>query len=72
MNKKSKKTALAGFREFSAEMVGQLVLYATLLSALGTWLYFGSLYAPLIVGIAGTFLFWVIYGLILGRKNDPE
>lgn len=72
MNKKTKKRALTGFREFSAEMVGQLILYATLLGALGAWLYFGSFYAPLIIGIAGTCLFWVVYGLVLGRKNGSK
>ena len=71
MRKETKKSVLAGLRETSAELVGQLILYATLLAAVGAWFRFGSLHALLIVGAAGICLFWVVYAFIAGRKDKP-
>ena len=63
---------VAGFREFAAEIVGQFVLYATLLGALAAWLYFGTVYAPLLVGGVGLILFWLVYGVVLGKKDKKD
>lgn len=60
---------VAGLREFSAEMLGQFVLYATLLSALAAWFSFRTVYAPIIVGVGGVFLSWVVYAYVLGDKK---
>lgn len=69
MKRELKRNALAALREQAAEMIGQLILVTILLAALAAWLYAGALYAPLIAGAVGIVLFWVVYGLIAGRKD---
>lgn len=70
-NRKSARL-IASLREFLAEMIGQLVLYVTLLGALTAWFYFKTIYAPLIVGAGGLLVFWMVYGLILGQKKEKR
>lgn len=54
-------------REFCADIAGQFVFYTTLLCALGAWAYFGTVYAPVTVGIAGFVVFWVVHRAVLGE-----
>ena len=65
----AKNRLIDNIRQFLAGISEQIFYYLALFAAFVAWVYFESIYAAVIVGIAGVALAWWVSTLIEGRRG---
>lgn len=68
----AKNSLMDNVRQFLAGISEQIFYYLALFAAFVAWVYFESIYAPVIVGIAGIALAWWVSTLIEGRSGKGK
>lgn len=68
----SKNRLIDALRQFMAGISEQIFYYLALFAAFVAWVYFESIYAPVIVGIAGIALAWWVSTLIEGKRDKRK
>ncbi|HEY9100256.1 MAG TPA: hypothetical protein VIN38_15420 [Thiobacillus sp.] len=68
----AKNNLIGNVRQFLAGISEQMFYYLALFAAFVAWVYFESIYAAVIVGIAGVALAWWVSTLIEGRGGKRK
>ena len=63
---------IGAVRQFMAGISEQIFYYLALFAAFVAWVYFESIYAPVIVGIVGIALAWWVSILIAGKSDKKR